>query len=114
MHEMTMMKGIIRAVKEVMKKDGLKTLTILKIKVGELGAEETKALEFAFEVCLKEARMKPARLDIIKTPITAICTGCGKKLRVFGFHHKCPSCGSSGIEGLSSAEMEIVSMEAEP
>lgn len=114
MHEMTMVKGIIRAVKEVMKKDGLKTLTSLKIKVGELGAEETEALEFAFEVCLKEARMKPARLEIIKTPITASCSGCGKKLRVSGFHHKCPSCGSSGIERLSSAEMEIVSMEAEP
>ncbi|MBI5888000.1 MAG: hydrogenase maturation nickel metallochaperone HypA [Deltaproteobacteria bacterium] len=111
---MTMMKGIIMAVREVMRKDRLKTLTSLKIKVGELGAEETRALEFAFEVCLKEARMKPARLDIIKAPITAICSGCGKKLRVSGFHHECPSCGSNGIKDLSSAEMEIISMEAEP
>lgn len=109
-----MMKGIIRAVKEVMKKDGLKTLTSLKIKVGELGVQETEALEFAFDICLKEARMKPARLDIIKTPITATCAGCKKKLHVSGFHHKCPSCGSSEVEGLSCAEMEILSMEAEP
>jgi len=114
MHEMTMMKGIIRAVKEEMGKSRLKTLTSLKIKVGELGTQETEALKFAFEVCIKEARMKPARLDIVKTPITAICSGCRKKLRVSGFHHKCPSCGSNEVEGLSCAEMEIVSMEAEP
>lgn len=114
MHELTMMKGIIRAVKEVMKKDGLKTLTSLKIKVGEFGDSETEALKFAFDTCLKEARMKPARLEIIKSPITASCSGCGKKLRVSGFHHECPSCGSTGVKDLSSAEMEIVSMEAEP
>ena len=114
MHELMMMKGIIRAVKKEMAKNKLKTLKSLKIKVCELDAAQTQALRLAFDESLKEARLPPSRLDIIKTPVTARCSGCGKKLRVSGFHHTCPSCGSTGVEELSCPQIEIVSMEAEP
>ena len=100
-------------VSEHMRKNGVKTLKGLKVRVGEMTALEPEALKFCFEVCSKGTEMEGARLDIEEVPITGRCSGCGAEFRMEGLFIPCPACDGAEVTRTSGNELEIVSMEAE-
>lgn len=112
MHEMSITKTILGIVRREMKKNGVRRLRGLKIRVGELTAVEPDALRFCFDACIKDTAMEGAYLHIEESPLTGVCGGCKKNFTLKGFRAACPSCGGTSIERLGGMELDVVSMEA--
>lgn len=113
MHEMSITKSMLEAVREEMDRNGMALLRNIKIRVGELTAVEPEALRFCFEASTKGTPMQGAALEIEEVPLTGKCLACGTVFRIEGFRSSCPSCGAREIERLTGTELDIVSIEAE-
>ena len=116
MHEWALAEAVIAAAAEVAKKEKLKDVTAVTIKVGELQQVEREILLFALKQ-LKPATFKNARFRITKAKTTLKCRACGNtwlfqkaKLdaetaeaihfvpEVAHTYIKCPRCGSPDFE----------------
>jgi len=100
-------------VSEHMRKNSVKRLKGLKVRVGELKALEPEALKFCFEVCARGTEMEGASLDIEEVPVMGRCSGCGTEFRMEGLFLPCPGCDGAEVTRISGNELEIVSMVAE-
>lgn len=111
MHELSIIKTVMRIVDAEMRKSRLKRLKRLKIRVGALSTADSEALRFAFEEHLRSTPSEGAALDIIEAPLSAICSDCDREFEAAGFHGECPYCRGTNIE---REALEIISMEALP
>lgn len=112
MHELSIIKNVMKVVFSEMKKENLTRLVKLKIKVGELTAADADSLKFNFAAVVRGTPSSKAELDIIQAPVTAECPACGKRYRLRGLHCECPACGNAEAGHLNGYEVEIISMEA--
>jgi hydrogenase nickel incorporation protein HypA/HybF len=113
-HELSIIKSVMKAVFSEMKRENLTRLTWLKIRVGELTAADEGALRFAFNEELRGTPSEGAALDIIQAHVTAKCASCKKTFRAKGFHAKCPACGTEQPRLEGGHEIELISMDALP
>jgi len=116
MHEWALAEAVIAAATEVAKKEKLKDVTEVTIKVGELQQVEREILLFALKQ-LKPATFKNSRFRITKAKTTLKCRACCNtwlfqkaKLdaetaeaihfvpEVAHTYIKCPRCGSPDFE----------------
>ncbi len=118
MHEWALAEAVITAAQQIAEKEGLKEVTDVTIKVGELQQLERPILRFAFSQ-LKPAIFKNAKFHIIKAKTALKCRKCGnswefnkQKLQldeniseaihfvpeVAHTYIKCPRCGSPDFE----------------
>ena len=116
MHEWALAEAVIATASQIAEKEGLKEVTEVTIKVGELQQVELTVLQFALSQ-LKPASFKGAEFRITRTKATLKCRACGhtwlfKKQKLdkntAGAIHfvpevahayiKCPKCGSPDFE----------------
>jgi len=116
MHEWALAEAVISTVSELAEKEGLKEITEVNLKVGELQQIETDVLKFALSQ-LKTLKMKNAKFNIETVQAELKCRVCGyqwvfKKEQVNddvaeAIHFvpeiahtyiKCPKCGSPDFE----------------
>lgn len=116
MHEWALAEAIITAATQFATKEGLKEVTEVSVKVGELQQIELGILEFAFSQ-LKTANFKNSKFRIIHAKTTLKCRACDnlwlfKKNKldentaeaihfipeVAHTYIKCPKCGSPDFE----------------
>jgi len=116
MHEWALAEAVITAATQIAAKEGLKEVTEVTVKVGELQQVELDILKFAFSQ-LKPASFKNAKFRITRAKTTLKCRACGdawlfKKQEidassVEAIHFvpevahtyiKCPKCGSPDFE----------------
>ncbi|MCD6445354.1 hydrogenase nickel incorporation protein HypA [Candidatus Bathyarchaeota archaeon] len=116
MHEWALAEAVISTVSELAEKEGLKEITEVNLKVGELQQIETDVLKFALSQ-LKTLKMKNAKFNIEIVQAELKCRVCGyqwvfKKEQVNddvaeAIHFvpeiahtyiKCPKCGSPDFE----------------
>jgi len=116
MHEWALAEAVLAAASEVAKKEGLREVAEVRIKVGELQSVDLEILEFAFAQ-LKSGRFKDAefRMEAVKAEFQ--CRVCGHKWvlarekldadtteaihfvpEVAHTFIKCPKCGSPDFE----------------
>jgi len=119
MHEWALAEAVIAAASEIAEKEGLREVTEVKIKVGELQQIELDILEFALSQ-LKPAKFKNAKFSIETAKAELKCRVCGyewifkkEKLdentaeaihfvpEIAHTYIKCPKCGSPDFEILS-------------
>jgi hydrogenase nickel incorporation protein HypA/HybF len=116
MHEWALAEAIITAASEIAEKEGLKEVSIVKIRVGELQQVERDILEFALSQ-LKTVKLKKAKFKIETEKAKLRCRVCG---HIWAFDKesldeatseaihfipevahtfiKCPKCGSPDFE----------------
>jgi hydrogenase nickel incorporation protein HypA/HybF len=116
MHEWALAEAIIAAASQVAEKEGVKEVTEVKIKVGELQQIEIDILEFALSQ-LKTAKLEKARFSIKTEKAKLKCRVCEnqwffseqkldeKAVEAIHFvpeiahtYIKCPKCGSPDFE----------------
>jgi hydrogenase nickel incorporation protein HypA/HybF len=119
MHEWALAEAILASAKQIADKEGLKEVTEVTIKVGELQAVETKILRFALAQ-MKPDLFKNVKFRILKAKSTLKCRVCAttwqynsKKVGVSAAeaihfvpevahtYIKCPKCGSPDFEIVS-------------
>ena len=116
MHEWALAEAVIAAASKIAEKEGVKEVTEVTIKVGELQQVELDTLRFALSQ-LKPASFKSARFRITRAKTTLRCRACAhawlfKKQdlnestaeaihfvpEVAHTYIKCPKCGSPDFE----------------
>ena len=116
MHEWALAEAVIAAASQIAEKEGLKKVTEVTVKVGELQQVELNILKFAFSQ-LKPASFKDAKFRITRAKTTLKCRACGnmwlfKKQKldkstaeaihfvpeVAHTYIKCSKCGSPDFE----------------
>jgi hydrogenase nickel incorporation protein HypA/HybF len=116
MHEWALAEAVIASASQIAKKEKLKEVTEVTIKVGELQQVELDILKFAFSQ-LKPASFKNAKFRITRAKTTLKCRVCGhtwlfkkqqlEKSTAEAIHFvpevahayiRCPECGSPDFE----------------
>jgi hydrogenase nickel incorporation protein HypA/HybF len=116
MHEWALAEAVIAAASEIARKEGLKEVREVKIKVGELQQIELDILEFALSQ-LKSAKFKGTKFSIEVARAELKCRVCGHKWffkkekldesiaeaihfvpEIAHTYIKCPKCGSPDFE----------------
>lgn len=116
MHEWALAEAVIAAASQMAEKEGLKEVSEVKLKVGELQQIEVDILEFALSQ-LKPASFKNAKFTIETAKTKLKCRACGhrwlfKKQKlskdtaealhfvpeIAHTYVKCPRCGSPDFE----------------
>jgi hydrogenase nickel incorporation protein HypA/HybF len=116
MHEWALAEAVITTAKQIAEKEGLKKVTEVTVKIGELQQVEREIFRFALQQ-LKPAMFKNAKLHITSAKTTLKCRVCGnawlfKKQKlgkneaeaihfvpeVAHTYIKCPKCGSPDFE----------------
>jgi hydrogenase nickel incorporation protein HypA/HybF len=129
MHEWALAEAVIAAVSQVAEKEGLKEVTEVKIKVGELQQIELGILEFALSQ-LKPAKFKDAKFSIEVARAELKCRVCGRKWifkkekldesiaeaihfvpEIAHTYIKCPKCGSPDFEILEGRGVWLESIK---
>ena len=119
MHEWALAEAILTSAKQVAEQEGLKEVTEVTIRVGELQQVEPPILRFALSQ-MKTGIFKKSKFRILKAKSTLKCRVCGttwhfniKKLdkdtaeaihfvpEVAHTYIKCPKCGSPDFEIVS-------------
>ena len=116
MHEWALAEAVITAASEIAEREGLKQVTHVTIRVGELQQVEKAILEFAMSQ-LKTARFKRAKFEVETEKARLKCRACGHSwvfntknldeatLEAIHFvpeiahtYVKCPNCASPDFE----------------
>ena len=116
MHEWALAEAVIKTATEIAEKEGIKEVTEVTVKIGELQQMEPPIFRFALNQ-LKSANFKNAKFRISKAKTTLKCRICGnnwfyskKKVdketaeaihfvpEVAHTYIKCPKCGSPDFE----------------
>jgi len=129
MHEWALAEAVIAAASEAADKEGLREVTEVRIRVGELQQIEQDVLIFALSE-LGKAKLEGAEFKIEKAKARMRCRACGhkwifdeKKLdegiveaihfvpEVAHAYVKCPRCGSPDFEVLEGRGVWLLSVK---
>ena len=134
MHEWALAESILTSTLEAAEKEKLKTITEIKIGMGELQQIEQDILEFALTEIIKShgKKLKNVKISIETEESTLKCKNCGhtwkfsdmkKKLNedeseaihfipeVAFVHTRCPKCGSPDFEITTGRGVSIISIK---
>lgn len=129
MHEWALAEAVITAATQIAEKEGLKEVTEIKIRVGELQQIELDILEFALSQ-IKPAQFRNAKFKITIDEAKLRCRVCGnqwtfskEKLddtsaeaihfvpEIAHTYIKCPKCGSPDFEILQGRGVWLESIK---
>ena len=136
MHEWALAESILVAALEAAEKEKLKTITEIKIGIGELQQIEQDIFEFALEEIIKsyEGKLEKVKISIETIKSTLQCKSCKhswkfsdmkKKLsedegeaihfipEVAFVHTRCPKCGSPDFEITTGRGVSIKAITGE-
>ncbi|RJR35106.1 MAG: hydrogenase maturation nickel metallochaperone HypA [Desulfobacteraceae bacterium] len=113
MHEMSIAQSLFDIIREEMTRHNAHTLSVVRLRVGEMSAIVPDSLSFCFEVITAGTGMEGARLDIEIVPVEGTCRACGKRFKIEDYRFLCPSCGGTGIDAVSGQELSIVEIEVD-
>jgi len=131
MHEWALAEAVISTASQIAEKEGIKEVTEVKIKIGELQQIELDILEFALSQ-LKTSKFKNAKFNIETTRAELKCRICEnewmfnkEKLdkdtaeaihfipEIAHTYIKCPKCGSPDFEILKGRGIWLESIRGE-
>lgn len=113
MHELGIAASILECVeKEAHRHPGVH-ISKVGVKVGELSGVDQDALQFGFEVLVKDTEFEPLALAIEYIPRIQRCAACEHEFRMTEFDPRCPLCGDFGTRCVSGEELDIAYMEVD-
>ncbi|MDW8022277.1 MAG: hydrogenase nickel incorporation protein HypA [Nitrososphaerota archaeon] len=131
MHEWALAEAVISAVSQIAENEGLKAVSMVKIKVGELQHVDLKIFKFALSQ-LKTGILKKAKFTIETVKARLKCRVCGYEWifseallsensaeaihfipETIHAYIKCPKCGSPDFEFLQGRGIWLESIKGE-
>ena len=113
MHELGIATSILECVQAEAKRHPDSRITKVGVKIGELSGVDRDALQFGFEVLIKDTEWEPLVLDLEYIPRMQRCSKCVYEFRMTEFDPRCPLCGELGTQCISGEELDIVYMEVD-
>jgi len=107
MHELGLAEDILRKIKEEGKTRNLSRISYAKIKIGETLISDRPELEQLFSMISTGTLAEGTKLDIVLSPLKAICASCKKEFNPQVIRFDCPNCGSGSINITSGKELLI-------
>ena len=125
MHEMSIVRSLLRQVESLLNDDGVhhgdtelddegfRTVSEIELRIGPLSGVEKVLLESAFETLSINTRFHDACLVIRESPLIAVCVECHQESVLENFIFRCHQCGSSEVQVTDGDEIELVSVTIE-
>ena len=88
-------------------------ITKVGVKIGEFAGVDQDALQFGFEVLVKDTEWEPLVLELEYDPRIQRCSKCAYEFRMTDFDPRCPLCGDFCTECISGEELDIAYMEVD-
>ncbi len=111
MHEMSIVKSIIEIAENEALKAKVNGFSSIDLEIGTLAGIEFDALEFVWEIAVKNTVLEKAIKRINKIPAKAKCENCKTNYAIEFTHDPCPKCGSFLKKILQGKELRIKSLE---
>ena len=113
MHELGIAASILDCVeKEALRHPGVH-ISKVGVKVGELSGVDQDALQFGFEVLVKDTPFEPLALAVEYVPRVQRCSKCEYEFRMTEFDPRCPLCADFVTQCVSGEELDIAYMEVD-
>ena len=113
MHEMGIANSILEAVKiELQHHPGVRAAKI-GIRIGEMQAIDEDALQFCFEVLVRDTDQEGVKLEIELCPRLHRCHSCRSEFTVREYDYHCPQCRAVSTECVSGDQLELAYLEVE-
>lgn len=110
MHELHLMKQVVKAVEaELHGAEGV-MLSVVRLKVNTMShllAHDPASLQATFQLAARGTRAEGAAIEIIPVPGEAWCPACKSGTVVRGLASSCSACGGPVVAGLEEPEVII-------
>jgi len=122
LHELTIVRNLLRIVEEKARVYGVKQITGIRLVVGELNLVVPETLHFCFEVASRGTVAQGATLEIKEVPLEFQCNNCGHHFSLSSRKEissgeeggmGCPHCHGQELEIRAGRELYLESMEGE-
>ena len=107
MHELGLAEDISRKILAEAKTRGIPRVNYARIRVGETLVTDQPELIELFAMVSKGTPAEGAKLDIVLSPLKAVCGNCKKEFNPSAIRFDCPNCGSGSIKITSGNELVI-------
>lgn len=107
MHEIGVVRQVIRTVEEFAKENGIKEVSGIVLDIGELSLVIPKYIEDIYQITVKGTILENAELTMNVIPGMAECEECDEIFNVIEHEGYCPNCGSFEKEILSGKDFLI-------
>ena len=107
MHEIGIVRQILRTVESFAEKNGVEDIREVVVDCGELSLVIPKYLEELYPVVVKDSILKDSKLVINIVPGMAECDACDEIFNVVEHKGYCPNCGSFNKTVLSGKDFTI-------
>jgi hydrogenase nickel incorporation protein HypA/HybF len=110
MHELSIVLSIVDTAEEQARIHHAKAIERVDLEIGNLAGVDEHALEFAWEVGVKNTVLENANYKIHKVKAWAKCSNCDCEFEMKDIFDPCPLCGEHLIKILRGKEMKIQSI----
>ena len=107
MHEMSICMSIVESLEESAKVNNYKAIDKVWLEIGPFSGVEVRALEFSFDVAIRDTIADGAKLEIIETQAEAWCFNCDETVVVKQRYDACPKCDSHQLTVTGGEELKI-------
>ncbi|MEF9840454.1 MAG: hydrogenase maturation nickel metallochaperone HypA [Lachnospiraceae bacterium] len=112
MHEVGIIKSMLRTVKGVMDVNGLTKVGKIVVQIGEISGVVPRQIQECYAGAVYKTPFEETLLDIEVIPGIVRCNHCGKEFNGFTYNLKCPDCNGEDLTALSGREFLIKQIEA--
>ena len=113
MHEVSVAQSVVDLVEKEAKAAEAILVTSVELDIGSLSGVETEALEFAWEMVVKDTLLARAELQINYITARARCKECSSEFDSDNYFTPCPSCGSFSFDVYQGRELQVKSFNIE-
>jgi len=113
MHELSIANSILEAVRKERERLNGARVTKVGVRIGELAGVDPDALNFGFEVLVKDTDFETLALAIEFVARRHECSRCGRAFTVVDYKVDCPACGATGTCCIGGDELELAYLEVE-
>ena len=111
MHEIGIMERALEIAITNAKKQNAHKINKITMNIGKLSGVIPDALEFAFDVVIKNTIAENATLKINTIPITCYCDNCQINFNPPEWFFECPQCHQFSNNIIQGKEIELMSVE---
>ena len=107
MHELSIVMGIIEIAEKQATKNGFDKAEAIELEIGTMAGIEFEALDFAWEMAVKDTILENATRTISKVQARARCVSCKHEFNTDSAFAGCPKCNEQFSEVLCGKELRV-------
>jgi hydrogenase nickel incorporation protein HypA/HybF len=113
MHELSIAEAIINSTLDEVSKQGGGKVEEVGLRIGSLSGVMPDALEFAYEIAVRDTALDGSVINMEVIPATGKCAECGELCSFEMTPFMCPACGSFKIDLERGYELDIAYIRIE-